>query len=260
MTDEAGSGVAPRMVTIPRGYFRMGTDAVPAPMYRDEYPGRERVIDEDFQLSVFPITFLDLLPYVRWTRPHPSGFAEFVEQMAATHPRLPAVMISWHQAHAYCDFLTASSGDRFRLPTELEWEYACRAGTTSGYWWGEEFDPSRANCRHSTLAVGSIQLPRSYSEAMDCSRYLTPVDAHAANPWGLHDVLGNVWEWVEDVYIDPRSDPETHAPSRRIEPFRSLRGGSWMDPPLSLRCATRSWADPAAKDRNIGFRVACGTK
>ncbi len=246
----------PALVTVRPGTFRMGSDRIPDPMYVDEMPARRCTVEAGFAVGTCPVTAEELLSYLRESSSS-SLRLRFFEDLARTRSELPAVMVSWHEACDYCRWLSQKTGQEYRLLTEVEWEYVCRAGTETDYWWGDEFDPERANSRHEELLRGRIpEVPGSYSKATADLAYLARVTEYKANPWGLWDVHGNVWEWVQDVYEDQRTRPHGVAPRLGREPYRSLRGGSWMDPPASLRSAVRSWANPRAKDRNIGFRVA----
>ena len=245
----------PEMIKILPGEFVMGNDKVPSQMYIDETPARKKSMKYGFAVGKYPVTFGELRSFFEESDPT-SAMLDLIEEVGTDAERIPAVAISWHEARAYCKWLRKQTGHKYRLLTEVEWEYVCRAGTQTQYWWGEVFDPWRANSSNHEIDLHTMRFPRSYSEARNELHYLSPIDRFEPNPWGLYDMHGNVWEWVEDVYDDKRTDPYLSAPTTGRERFRSLRGGSWMDPPLSLRSATRSWADPMARDRNIGFRVA----
>jgi formylglycine-generating enzyme required for sulfatase activity len=249
---------APAMVHIPAGSFRMGSPTASHPMYRDEMPERERTIDRPFAVGVYPVTFAEMAVFGRDSGSLSAIHVGFLIDQGRKHPLLPAVMTSWHDAAAYCQWLSDRSGREYRLLTETEWEYVCRAGTTTRYWWGDDFDPSRANTHHGEIDLFRIAPPSTFSEGTQYLHMLVPVDACAPNPWGLFDLHGNTWEWVEDIYRDPKIDPSKWVPrpGRTEGIFRSLRGGSWMDPPESLRSACRSWAPASARDRVIAFRVA----
>ncbi len=132
----------------------------------------------------------------------------------------------------------------YRLPSEAEWEYACRAGTQTRRWWGDEWDSSKANGK------------RSFEGGKT-----SPVGHYAANPWGLTDMIGNVWEWCADQYIENLSElPDDGAPyegSRKSKlSYRVLRGGPWHVDPQELRSAVRGWNHPGLRYDLFGFRVA----
>jgi eukaryotic-like serine/threonine-protein kinase len=242
------------MIAIGPGDFWLGTDVPSEQMYFDEMPARKVTIDYSFFVGKYPITFAEFLPFLKSEFPT-SAMRHFFEYVTGQTPRLPSVMVTWHEAVAFCSWMSLHSSDRYRLLTETEWEYACRAGTTTNYWWGDDFDASRANNRYEYLRDGSPSIPKSYAQVVAELDFLTPVDRYPPNPWGLHDMHGNTWEWVEDIYDDPRSQLNM-APREGEEPFRATRGGSWMDPPGSLRAATRSWSYPTMKDRICSFRIA----
>jgi formylglycine-generating enzyme len=149
-------------------------------------------------------------------------------QYAAGTGAHPVVWVSWHAAAAYA----AWAGKR--LPTEAEWEYACRAGTATAYWWGAAFDGSRANNGAAPLSVGR-----------EASR----------NPWGLSDMLGNVWQWTSAAYetypyqADARENP-------RADGNRTVRGGAWGKGEAFLRSANRSSLPPRTTNEQTGFRCA----
>jgi formylglycine-generating enzyme required for sulfatase activity len=145
--------------------------------------------------------------------------------------------VSWDDAKAYVSWLKNQTGSEYRLLSEAEWEYAARAGTTTKYHWGNSFDEGRANNGAGTVPVGRYE----------------------ANRFGLHDMLGNVWEWVEDCWHDSYAGAPTDGRawtsgdgcSRRV-----LRGGSWVNYPRVLRAADRDWNGDGNRLDFIGFRVA----
>jgi formylglycine-generating enzyme required for sulfatase activity len=254
----------PELVEIDIGSFVRGSDAAIADMYIDETPAVPVSIDYQFAVGKYPVTFREFLPYVEEVLPD-SRMVVFIKEHASNAQRLPVVMVSWYEACAYCEWLSAMTGQDYRLLTETEWEYICRAGSQTQYWWGDVFDQRAANNSHrplrlsdlrdGSLGLSDLRKPESFAEARDQIKRLTAVDRYGPNPWGIFDVHGNTWEWVQDIYKDSRTNPSKWAPADK-EPFRSTRGGSWMDPPLSLRSAVRSWAAPSLRDRIIGFRVA----
>ena len=250
----------PKMIEIPRGYFRMGTDSPPSQMYVDETPAVECSIDAPFAVGIFPVTMAEMAAFATNSSALTEGHRAFLRKCRKKHPLLPAIMTSWHDANSYCEWLSAETGHHYRLLTEREWEYVCRAGTESNYWWGDEFDHDKANSRRHEIDIHSFRPPNTFEDGLRSLSYLTKIDNYPPNPWGIYDMHGNTWEWVQDIYTDKRTAPEEKLPphTSRDRPYRSHRGGSWMDPPESLRSAVRSWAIPSAKDRIISFRVARG--
>jgi len=149
----------------------------------------------------------------------------------------PVENVSWNDAQEFVRRLNERTGQNYRLPSEAEWEYAARAGTTTAYHWGDGFELGRANNARRTVQVGS----------------------YPANLFGLHDTHGNVWELVQDVwhnnYAGAPNDGSAWMnrgdPSRRV-----LRGGSWYGTPLNLRSAYRGSFTPDLRLDNTGFRIA----
>jgi formylglycine-generating enzyme required for sulfatase activity len=141
----------------------------------------------------------------------------------------PVVWVSWHVARAYCRWAGK------RLPTEAEWEYAARAEMMTRFWWGNDFDRGRANNASATREVG---------------------DPERTNPWGLSDMLGNVWEWTSSKYVayPYRSDDGREDPNGVVA--RVTRGGSWNRNPRFLRTSNRGWIDPVTTSSLTGFRCA----
>ena len=161
----------------------------------------------------------------------------------------PVVCISWNDAQAFCAWLAGVEGHKLgfcRLPTEAEWEYACRAETQTAFWPGDALLTDHAN--YNGLAGGGGK-PGLFREGT------TPVWVFPPNAWGLYDVHGNVWEWCADWYgpypegdaADPQGPPSGK--------HRVLRGGSWRNQLRFLRSAARNHQAPAGRDRDAGFRV-----
>jgi len=151
--------------------------------------------------------------------------------------RQPVTDVSWHDATAYAQWLSEQTGHQYRLPTEAEWEYAARAGTETKYWWGNEIGSNNANC----------------DGCDDSYQYTAPVGSFAANPFGLFDTAGNVWEWTCSEYQNQYAGKEQQcAQGGRLV----LRGGSLGNEPRGVRAANRGrYADD---DRGVivGFRLA----
>jgi len=161
----------------------------------------------------------------------------------------PVVHVSWYDAVAFCKWLSFMDGKVYRLPTEAEWEYACRAGTETPFFFGDTISTEEANYDGNfTYGAGSKGVYRNKT---------TPVGSFPPNAWGLHDMHGNVWEWCSDWF-----DAEYYGYSLLKNPkgpeigkARVLRGGSWYNYPRILRCAIRFGKSPGFQDGNLGFRV-----
>lgn len=160
----------------------------------------------------------------------------------ASETRWPAMEVSWRDAMAYCLWLTAITGERYRLPTETEWEYACRAGTKTRYYWSDNWDSTKA----ASVQTQSTTGPRN-------------VGSYEPNPWGLWDMHGNMYEWCADAWHENYADrPKDGAPWFEGGDFglRVARGGSWKGGPQNLRSALRSRYVADLRSDVIGFRLA----
>ena len=227
-------GEGPEMVVIPAGRFRMGCvsglDCID-----DEKPVHEVTIPRAFALSVHEVTFDD---YDRFTYPNK------VDDEGWGRGRRPVINVSWNDAREYVGWLSSQTGAEYRLPSEAEWEYAARAGSATKYSWGNEIGSNRANC--------------SGDECGDQWAYTAPVGSFAPNAFGLYDMHGNVWEWVEDCgnhsYAGAPSDGGAWLSGDCA--WRVLRGGSWLNEPRNLRAANWSWYSTGNRGSSFGFRVA----
>jgi formylglycine-generating enzyme required for sulfatase activity len=239
---------APEMVVVPAGSFMMGSSESEEGRYEDEGPQHEVRIPEPFAVGRFAVTFAEsdaAQADPDWQRvtgleprkPEDRGWGR------GNHP---VINVSWDDAQAYAQWLSEKTGKTYRLLSEAEWEYAARAGTTSRYWFGD--DDSELG-EHAWYRENSGEKTH-------------PVGEKTANPWGLHDVHGNVWEWVEDCWNDSYANkPErlkasdaawTSADCNR----RVRRGGSWFNGPQDLRSASRVRIDRGDRSFINGFRLA----
>ena len=232
--DRLRSGAeGPEMVVIPAGRFRMGcvsgTDCSDA-----EKPVHEVVIARPFALSKYEITFKD---FDQFTYPFKMGLHDL------DHGWHPVANVMWDCANEYALWLSEQTGKRYRLPTEAEWEYAARAGSKTAYFWGNDIGRNRANC---------------YENCGDRWEATAPAGSFPANAWGLHDMHGNVNEWVQDCWNDSYSGAPSDGSAwmsgdcdRRV-----VRGGSFYFFPIGVRSAFRD-EDPRAYRHNFqGFRLA----
>ncbi|MBX3517763.1 MAG: SUMF1/EgtB/PvdO family nonheme iron enzyme [Rhodospirillales bacterium] len=230
----------PEMVVIPSGTFLMGSPESEIGRQSNEGPQHRVAIGRRFALGKYAVTFDEYDHFCEVTnrrKPRDQGWGR---------SRRPVINVSWRNAVTYCEWLAKETGQPYRLPSESEWEYACRAGTTTPYSFGDQITEKDANCGDT---VGKT----------------TEVGAYPANPWGLHDMHGNVFEWVEDVWDqDYEGAPTdgsawTDGEGKDSERYRVRRGGCWSKPYTPLyheRSAFRTlWVqgDPTAFS---GFRVA----
>jgi formylglycine-generating enzyme required for sulfatase activity len=177
----------------------------------------------------------------------------------------PVENVSWHEAHDFLARLSARTGERFRLPTEAEWEYACRAGTTTAFATGPRLSPAQGNYDGRYRLPAAPGEPPTYDPEGLYREKTTPVGSFAANPWGLFDLHGNVWEWVEDdacPYDDagasieaPLEDPLGVCDPATSGGKKGIRGGSWYFGEDSARCALRYTHRPQDVGPSLGFRI-----
>jgi formylglycine-generating enzyme required for sulfatase activity len=162
----------------------------------------------------------------------------------------PVVNVSWHDAQAYCAWLSEQTGRAYRLPSEAEWEYACRAGTTMPFHFGSRITTDQANFDGNSTYNDS---PKGEFRAK-----IMPVGSFPPNAFGLYDMHGNVWEWCQDTrQVGYDGAPREGSAWAAGNVSRVLRGGSWAQDPRSCRAAGRGSGDPAYRSGRIGFRVCC---
>ena len=267
-----GSGIDLELVLLPAGEFLMG-DARGDP---DEGPVTRVTIDRPFWIGRFEITNAQFALFDPSHDSHVEpmhGYQFGIHGYPVDGAKQPAVRVSWQEAVSFCRWLSARTGRELGLPTEAQWEYACRAGTRTPLWYGDldaDFSVS-ANLGDAKLAefvldtyirVRLVPRPNRYDdrlpkEARFDDRGLVSVDvgSYRPNPWGLHDTHGNVWEWTQSLYSpypyrdgDGRND--LAAAGDRV-----VRGGSWHDRPRRCRSAFRLAYKPYQKVFDVGFRV-----
>jgi formylglycine-generating enzyme required for sulfatase activity len=231
------------MVNIPPGSFLMGASKEEPESYDDERP-QHLVSLQPFSMGRYPIT------QEQWQTimgDNPSNFKD--------NPTNPVDSITWDNAQEFCQKLSKKTQKTYRLPTEAEWEYACRAGTTTPFHFGETIDTNIANYngneiygrgikgihRGETIPVGSFKV---------------------ANAFGLYDMHGNVWEWCEDTWHEnydgaPTDGTAWIGKNDENSSKRVMRGGSWYLNPNACRSAFRYWNDPVDSDDIVGLRVVC---
>ena len=235
-TDGRAEFLRPEMVEIPGGSFRMGCVSGKS-CQGDEKPVHEVRI-ASFALSKYEVTFEEYDQFTAATG------RERAADEGWGRGRRPVIFVLWKDAVAYTEWLSEAMGERYRLPSEAEWEYAARAGSVTKYSWGNKIGRNRANCE----GCGS---------QWD-NRQTAPVGSFGPNGWGLHDMHGNVREWVQDCWNKSyRGAPvdgsawESGGCSQRV-----LRGGSWLYGPRNLRSANRIRFTTSFRNSLIGFRVA----
>ena len=238
-------GEGPAMVRLPGGDFLMGSPEAEPERYNDET--QHRVAIKPFAIGRNEVSFAE---YDRFAAA--KGRAKPVDGGWGRGDR-PVINVSWDDATDYAAWLSAQTGRRYRLPTEAEWEYAARAGTQTPFWTGDCIHTDQANYNGTYDYNGCGAKTGVYRQQT------VPVDSLAANPWGLHQVAGNVWEWTCSAYADPYDGKETVCISKNdanTVPTRVFRGGAWNFRPARLRSAYRAWAGPSNRLGNLGFRLA----
>ena len=219
-----------KLARVQAGSFTMGSRPGEPGRLVTEGPRHEVALSRPFYLGVHEVT----------NKEYETAFPEHkAARPEGARDNHPVVNISWHEAAAFCEWLSKTDGHAYRLPTEAEWEYACRAGTDTAYSWGNEFDADKAQAGADTDTVSVGRFP--------------------PNAWGLHDMHGNVWEWCADRYLDvyyeqsPATDPAGPAEGDA----RVLRGGSAVLNESLSRSAYRYRATPDTRNPLFGFRVLC---
>lgn len=238
-------GECPELVVIPTGSFTMGSPESEPQRNSDEGPQRQITISKAFAVGRYTVTFdqWDLCVAEKACNgpPDDAGWGR---------GRQPVINVSWDDAHGFTEWLSKKTGKAYRLLTEAEREYVARAGTTTPFWWGSRITTKQANFNGTFTYTGE-------EKGIQRDRTL-PVDAFDANPWGLYQVAGNIWEWVEDCYHDSYDGAPTNGSAWLTGDCsrRSLRGGSWGSQPRNLRSAARYKGLTDLRDRYYGFRVA----
>ena len=240
-------GESPEMVVIPAGRFRMGCLNDDGDCDGSEFPVHEVVIPRAFAVSKYEVTF------EQWdacaagggcgrNRPDDAGWGR---------GRSPAINVSWDDAREFVEWLSRQTGQNYRLLSEAEWEYVARAGSETTYSWGNTVGSNRANCSYIWELI-------DLDACGDRWEYTAPVGSFAANSFGVHNMHGNVSEWVEDCWNAgyPGAPSDGSAWRSGDCSLRVLRGGSWFDSPESLRSAKRRRNTTGTWSSIIGFRVA----
>lgn len=248
---------APEMVVVPAGEFRMGStqseiDALVkesnSDWYRKEGPQHKVIISKPFAIGVCPVTFAE------WDAAQADNDWQRITGIEPRKPKdfgwdrgdRPVIDVSWDDAQAYVKWLSEKTGKDYCLPTEAQWEYACRAGTATPFWWGSSINTNQANYNGNP--------PLSGGKKGEYRNKTLPVKSFQPNPWGLYQVHGNVWEWCADdlrpYSVDTVTDPVGHGSNR------ALRGGSWGNIARDVRAASRLAGARGGRFSYVGFRCA----
>lgn len=237
---QQGTEYCPDMVVVPAGSFMMGSSANEEARYPDEGPQHLVTIAKRFAVSKYELTFDEWDTCIRY-----GGCVQHPADLGWGREQRPVIYVSWDDAQQYVKWLSKVTGRPYRLLTEAEYEYAARAGKTTVYPWGDDIKingQAMANCS----GCGS-----------QWDHQTAPVGQFAANGFGLYDMAGNVWQWVEDCYNDSYEGAPADG-SAWIDAdcnHHVVRGGSWMEDPGGLRSALRGWHTTDARVIRVGFRV-----
>jgi formylglycine-generating enzyme required for sulfatase activity len=271
------SSLGSKFIWIEPGTFQMGSPEGDYDAYRDEKPRRTVILTRGYYLAIHQVTrgqFAQFLaqsgyrtnaerergghgwngtewrmdPHISWRNP---GFAQTDDH--------PVVVVSHNDAMAFIRWLGEQDRCSYRLPTEAEWEYACRAGTTTRYFTGDE--PASLEGYANVADASAKRLFPSWTcfGFDDGYVYTSPVGSFKPNPWGLCDMIGNVWEWCSDwwdarAYMGQGMVEDPAGPKRGTH--RVFRGGCWRSGPRNCRSAYRNGYGPAFRIINLGFRLA----
>ena len=246
---DLGNNVKMRLVLIPAGKFMMGSPATEAGRGSDEGPQHEVTISKPFYMGVLEVTQEQ---YEAVMGVNPSSFKG---------AKNPVENVSWDDAVEFCKKLSARTGKTVRLPTEAQWEYACRAGTITAFHTGDALKPGQANADFTQPSnPGVLDRIMAWLGMSSAKKTLqtTPAGSFSPNGLGLYDMHGNIWEWCSDWYGEdyyansPKTDPQgPDSGSARV-----LRGGGWYFIPRHCRSAFRLGDSPDLRNLLIGFRVA----
>jgi formylglycine-generating enzyme required for sulfatase activity len=229
----------PMMVVVPAGQFVMGSPDTEVGRSADEGPQHPVAIARPFAVTQTDVTFYD------WDACVAVGGCPQVDDSGMGRNDKPTVGVTWDDAQHYAAWLSQMTGKDYRLLSEAEWEYAARAGTTTVYYWGDAVGKGNADCTDCGSQWDGQQT--------------SPVHSFKPNAFGLYDMEGDVWQWVEDCYHGSYAGAPADG-SAWVDAAncvgRVLRGGSWIDPSTSLRSAIRIRDIPGSRGGNVGLRLA----
>jgi formylglycine-generating enzyme required for sulfatase activity len=227
----------PELVMVPAGQFPMGSLYTDNEADPDEQPPHLVRILAPLAFGRTPVTL------AQWDVCVGEGWCQPVADQGWGRGNRPAINVNWDDVHQFLGWLRFRTGHVYRLPSEAEFEYAARGGTTTRYWWGNTAGINNANCQ-------------------DCgsewdNRTTAPVASFPPNPFGLYDMLGNVWQWVADCWQDGYRGAPDDGRVRGDDKCdnRVVRGGAWDRKPRSLRAGNRGHLAPAGRTADVGFRV-----
>jgi formylglycine-generating enzyme required for sulfatase activity len=237
--EDLGNSIVLEMVSIPGGNFQMGSPTTEKGHENDESP-QHQVNVPAFFMGRYAVTQAQ---YEKMMGKNPSEFKGV---------KRPVENVSWNDAQAFCKKLSEKTGRTYRLPSEAEWEYACRAGTTTPFHFGETITSKLAN--YDGTGIYQFEPKGEYR------KQTVDVDSFLPNAFGLFNMHGNVWEWCEDIYHENYEDAPTNGSAWNVGGkgnVRLLRGGSSVNSPRYCRSASRLSRDAGLRYNDYGFRVVC---
>ncbi|AFY39448.1 Sulphatase-modifying factor protein [[Leptolyngbya] sp. PCC 7376] len=265
LVEELGNGVKLEMILIPKGNFLMGnTDEEVARLikesgddwYNCEKPLHRVEITEAFYLGKFQVT------QGQWQAvmgdDNPSHFKKGDDY--------PVEQVSWDDCQKFLEKLNQKTGKQYRLPSEAEWEYACRAGTTRRYYFGDNaeqlgdyawFADNSGDKRLDSAEIWRIDSANYGGRITGNNCRIHPVGQKKPNQFGLYDMYGNIWEWCEDSWEDSYKISRNQKPFVNSGAKKVIRGGSWISNPRNCRSAYRNYNTPGVRNYSVGFRVVC---
>jgi formylglycine-generating enzyme required for sulfatase activity len=229
------NSIGMKFVLVPAGTFTMGSPNSEKGRGDDEYL-RKLTFSKGLYMGIHPVT------QEQWQAIMGANPSHFQGEN-----NLPVEQVSWSDCQAFCKKLGAREKKLYRLPTEAEWEYACRAGTTTAFHFGATISTEQANYNGNFIfGLGKKGIHREKT---------TPVGTFPANAWGLYDMHGNVWQWCQDWHGGYSRTELTDPQGPKSGKNRVLRGGSWGSHPIFCRCANRNFADPESRTEYYGVRI-----
>lgn len=231
------------LVYVPKGCFQMGSPENEKDRYKDEGPVHE-VCADAFWMGKYEVT------QGQWKNIMGDNPANFQKG-----DNYPVENVSWEDAQKFITELNKRSGKKYRLPTEAEWEYAARAGTKTSRHWGDDISCDKAMYENDSGSSedSCVDYVRKRGLTSDST---APVGSYPSNQLGLHDMLGNVYEWCADWYDDYSSSSQTNPVGPSSGSYRVFRGGGWVYDPRGVRSADRFGNTPGSRYGSLGFRLA----
>jgi formylglycine-generating enzyme required for sulfatase activity len=224
----------PKLISLSAGAFTMGSNSSDP----SEKPAHRVTLGKPFAIGKYEVTVEE------WNACVEASACQRMGQYASPNPKAPIRDVSWDDAQQYLKWLSTTSGKKYRLPSEAEWEYAARGGTATRYWWGDQMATGKANCKECG-PPWEIEGPAN-------------AGSFAANPFGLFDMNGSVWEWVGDCWHNSYKEAPNDGSvwDQANCNARVIRGGSWREPASYMVSSTRFKYDASVRHSQNGFRVA----